>query len=168
LQRRLVNLLISPDEREKIELSGPHNGAYGFRLWRRKRTSWRREAEIFQFDSYARAVVEAAKQVKWLGRALTPLPPADSRLTYHLELLRGQAFQFSAHTEERFGHDDHCCACWMKIAEGEWADLHQGFVTRYQIPDGSGHSQLKWLCEKCFSDLKDPMQWQIRDSGAHI
>jgi hypothetical protein len=168
LQRRLLNLLVSPDESEKIELSGPHNGAYGFRLWRRKGKAWRREAEIFQFDSYARTVVEAAKQVEWLGRALTPPPPADWRLTYHLELLRGQTFQLSVYTEECFGDHDHCSACWAKIAEREWADLHQGFVTKYQIPDGSGHSQWDWLCEKCFSDLKDSMQWQIHESGLQI
>jgi len=158
---RLLNLLVSPDGQEKIELSGPYNGAYGFRFWRRKRKAWRREAEIFQFDSYARAVVEGAKKVDWLGRALTPLPPEDCRLSYHLELLRGQTFQFSVHTEERFGDHHHCSACWAKMADGEWADLRQGFVTRYQIPDGSGHSQWNWLCEKCFSDLKDFMQWQI-------
>jgi hypothetical protein len=168
LNRPVLKLLISADEREKIELSGPHNGAYGFRLWRRKRKAWRREAEIFQFESYARAVVEAAKQVDWLGRALTSLPPADSRLSYHLELLRGQTFQFSVYAEECFGNDDHCSACWAKIAEGDWADLHKGFVTRCQIPDGSGYSQWNWLCEKCFSDLKDSMQWQIRESGTQI
>jgi hypothetical protein len=167
LQRPVFNLVISANEREKIELSGPHNGLYGFRLWRRKRKAWRREAEIFQFDSYARAVVEAAKQVDWLGQALTPPPPADHRLTYHLELLRGHTFQFSAYTEEDFGHDHHCSACWVKIAEGEWADLHQGFVTTYYIPDGSGNSQWNWLCEKCFSDLKDSMQWQVGESGTH-
>src|SRR5258708_34969267 len=96
----LLNLLISPDGREKLELSGPRNGAYGFRLWRRKRKAWRSEVEIFQSDSYARAVVEAAKQVRWLGRALSPLPPGDWRLTYHLELMRGLTFQFSIYTEE--------------------------------------------------------------------
>jgi hypothetical protein len=168
LQLRLFNLLISPNEREKIELSGPHEGAYGFRLWRRKRKVWRRDAEIFQFDTYARAVVEAAKRVDWLGQALTPPLPADSRLTYHLELLRGHTFQFSVYTEACFGDHDHCSACRAKIAEGEWADFHQGYVTRYRIPDGSGHAQWNWLCEKCFSDLKDPMQWQIGESGTHV
>jgi len=166
LPLRLLNRLFSPDEREKIELSGPHDGAYGFRLWRRKRKAWRHEAEIFQFDSYARAVVEAAEQVEWLARALTP---TDSLLSYHLELLRGQTFQFSVYREESFGDDHyHCSACRAKIAEGEWADVHHGFVTRYQIPDGSGHSQWNWLCEKCFTDLKASMQWQICEPGTQI
>jgi hypothetical protein len=134
---------------------------YGFRIWRRKRKVWRQEQETSGFDSYARTVVEAARALDWLGRALSP--DTDSRITYHLELLRGYVFEFSEYCERRFnsGHD-HCSACWRKIAEYSAADVrNEGYVTRYTIPDNSGAWQWNWVCEKCFQDLQAKMNWTV-------
>ena len=163
---RIHKVLVSPDGREKVELFGPHDGLYGFRTWRRDSEAWRLTVENRENDSYPRAVLEAGRQVEWLGRALAP--DRDWRLASHLELLRGHTFDFATYTEQRFGDHDHCSACWVKFAERDWPDTHhQGYVTRDQIPNGSGDSQWNWVCEKCFSDLHAEMQWQVGKGPNH-
>ena len=115
--------------------------------------------ENCDYDSYARAVVEAAKLANWLGKVLAP--ERDSRLTDHLELLRGLTFHFATYTEKPFGDHHHCSACWAKFMERDLPDVqHQGYVTRYDIPNDSGDWQWTWVCEKCFSNLRTEMQWQ--------
>src|SRR5258708_6096562 len=146
-QTAIRRLLASPDGREKVELFGPHKGTYGFRLWQRRRKAWRQAGEICQFENYARAVVEAGRQIAWIGRALGP-EHGDSRLSYHLELLRGYTFQFAVYVEVKYGDDHHhCSACMAKLAEQDWPGAqHEGYVTRYSIPDGSGRAQWNWIC----------------------
>jgi hypothetical protein len=160
-QRPIRNVVVSPNGRERVELSGPQDGVYGFRIWRCKRKIWRKQQETYRFDSYACAVVEAAREIDWLGRALSP--GTDWRITYHLELLRGYAFEFSAYSEQRFGSDHyHCSACWQKIAEYVAADVrHEGYFTRYSIPDNSGASPWNWVCDNCFQDLQAKMNWTV-------
>ena len=154
--------LISPDHRERVELFGSRDRLYGFRISRRESETWQPVAESGGYPSYARAVVEAAKEVGWLGRALAP--EADWRMTYHLELLRGLTFHFATFTKERFGDHDHCSACRAKFMERDLPDVqHQGYVTRYDIPNASGDRQWNWMCEQCFSDLRTEMQWQLED-----
>ena len=150
-ETRIRRTVVSPDGREKVELFGSHQGASGFRLWQRKRKRWRQAGEVLYLMSYARAVYEAGQQVDWLRRALPPL-----------ELLRGYSFRFSAFTEEVYCEHDHCCACWKKFADRDADDVQrQGFVTRYSIPDGSGSTQWNWICENCFLQLRESMQWSV-------
>lgn len=64
---RIHKVFVSPNGREKVELFGPKSGLYGLRLCRRDGDMWRPTIDNCRHDSYARAVVEAAKQVEWLG-----------------------------------------------------------------------------------------------------
>jgi hypothetical protein len=117
-------------------------------------------AETCEYSSYAEALVEAGKQVHWLGRVLAP--EADWRLTYHLELLRGHRFKHERFVENRFGDHDHCSACRAKFMEIDWPGVQRhGYVTRFHIPDGSGDWQWNWICDRCFSDLSQELQWQL-------
>ena len=111
-------LLVRPDNTEKVELFGPDEGLYGFRLWQHKRKAWRHAGESNGFESYAGAVVEAARQIDWIERALSQ--QSDWRHSYQLELLRGLTFQFDLYEEQRYGDHDHCSACSVKLAEHDW------------------------------------------------
>ena len=149
----IQQLIVRPDGREKVEIFGPHEGAYGFRLWQRKRKAWRRALEICRFESYARAVIEAAKHADWLVRAHAH--------SYHLELHRGLRFRFAEYQQE-FGQHDHCLACWATIMWGDPAQVEtEGYVTRYSIPVDTGQFQSHWVCKRCFSALREVMQWSL-------
>lgn len=153
-------LLVRPDNKEKVELFGPDEGLYGFRRWQHKRKAWRRASESNGFESYAGAVVEAAAQINWITRSLTE--QNDWRLSYQLELLRGLTFHFDLHEAQRYGDYDHCSACSVQLAGHDWpAVQHEGYVTRYSIPNGSGGTHWKWICEQCFNDLYETMQWNL-------
>jgi hypothetical protein len=79
-----------------------------------------------------------------------------------MERLRGLSFRLAAYKTEIHGDHDHCSACWQKLMEKEWPGLqHEGYVTRYSIPNGSGDWQWNWVCSKCFSDLRETMQWTV-------
>jgi hypothetical protein len=133
-------VFISPCGREKLELLGPRDGLYGFRLWQRKRNTWRKALELIQFDAYPLAVYHAAQQVNWVGFALAP--GGDPRITYHLELHRGCVFRLADNTEVSFGNHDHCVACWATLSElDEPGVQHRGYVTHYYIPFGDGYWQ---------------------------
>jgi hypothetical protein len=52
---------------------------------------------------------------------------------------------------------DHCAACWAKFAEFEGPDIeHEGYATGDDYPKGACY---EWVCQICFDDLKDDMQW---------
>jgi len=160
-QAAIQRLLLSPDGREKLELFGPHDGVYGFRLWQRKRKAWRRVYDVARFDSYARAVFEAAKHANWLARTLSP---DSGEITYQLEFHRGLTFQAAAYPTE-FGQHDHCLACGATMMWGDPANVEtEGYVTRYFSPTGSGQFQSHWVCKRCFSTLRSVMQWTVKDS----
>src|ERR1700676_658755 len=149
-------LLVRSDNTEKVELFGPDEGLYGFRLWQHKRKAWRHAGESNGFESYARAVIEASRQIDWIGRTLSE--QSDWRLSYQLELLRGLTFQFDLYEEQRYADHDHCSACSVKLAEHDWPGAqHEGYVTRYSIPNGSGKTQFKWICEEGFYELHQIM-----------
>ncbi|MCL4523029.1 MAG: hypothetical protein M1453_05385 [Acidobacteria bacterium] len=48
---------------------------------------------------------------------------------------------------------DHCEACWQTFMEAPSADvISEGYVTT----DG-----YRWICPKCFDELKDAMGWSL-------
>ncbi|MCX6609653.1 MAG: hypothetical protein NTW74_02250 [Acidobacteria bacterium] len=54
---------------------------------------------------------------------------------------------------------DHCSCCWAKFAEWDAPDIqHDGYVTFYKHELGASKH---WICEKCFSDLGEEMQWHL-------
>ena len=150
---RIHKIFVSPDGREEVELFGPKNGLYGFRLWECKRKAWRRITEACQFSCYVSVCYDPGEQIGWL-RCL----PA-----YDLEHLRGLSFAHADYTVIRFGSDhDHCVACPAKFMESGWPnELHVGFVARCPIPHGSGAWAWVWVCEQCFPELRTEMQWQL-------
>jgi hypothetical protein len=153
---RIHKEFVSPDGREKIELFGPKYGLYGFRLWRRKRKAWRHVAEGCQHECYVSLAYEAGERVKWLRHVRS----------YELEHLRGLTFERVVYAEARFGDHDHCSACWAKFMECGWPGvLHIGYVARCPVPYGSGAWKWVWACEKCFSDLRTEMQWQLEETS---
>ena len=158
---RIHKEFVSPNGREKVELFGPRDGLYGFRVWKCQRKAWRRIRETCQLRSYARAVYEATGQTSWLASVLHA--QSDPRLTYHLELLRGYAFRFALYDQERYIDIEYrCSACGNRISGTDSsASLHQGYVTRYCIPDDSGEWQWNWICEKCFCDRRVDLQWCV-------
>lgn len=152
-------VVISPNGREKLELFRSHDGQYGFRVWQRKRKEWRHPEEISHFESYAHALAGAARHINWVPRAFSS--QSDSRLNYHLELLRGHRFTFCEYEEEYNGDHDHCYVCWAKIAAYYWPGLlHEGYMTRSDIPIAPGIYQPRWVCKQCFDDLRETLQWK--------
>ncbi len=52
---------------------------------------------------------------------------------------------------------DHCAACFAKFAEFDGPDIqHVGFATGDDYEKGAGY---EWVCQVCFSDLKDRLGW---------
>ncbi len=58
---------------------------------------------------------------------------------------------------------DHCACCWAKFSELDGPDIqHQGYTTTSQHEHGAGYY---WVCERCFADLRDEMQWRLIPKG---
>jgi hypothetical protein len=59
---------------------------------------------------------------------------------------------------EHWDHD-HCSCCWVKFAEWEGPEIqHSGYTTTDEYEHGAGYH---WVCEECFRDLKDEMNWRL-------
>jgi hypothetical protein len=72
--------------------------------------------------------------------------------------LRGLKLRRSRYAppSERWDHD-HCAACWAKFAEFEGPGiLHEGYTTCEDYKHGAGYD---WVCDRCFSELKEEMGW---------
>jgi len=75
----------------------------------------------------------------------------------HLKGLRLQFCRYKRWSES-WDHD-HCAACWAKFAEFEGLDVqHEGYAT---CSDYSKGAKYDWVCQTCFDDLKDDMQWSV-------
>ena len=164
-KKQTVKVITDDTERRRVNFFQRSNGTFGFEelQFSVKQNFWfssKNESDQ-TFVSYAESLVAAFRNIDWISFALEQ--EGDWRYTYHLELLRGQSFRFCAYQEEQFGNDHHhCSACWQKIAERDWPEVvHQGYVTRYAIPDGSGKWQWNWVCENCYSDLRELLNWQL-------
>jgi|SRR5882762_388595 hypothetical protein len=87
----------------------------------------------------------------------------DWRYSPFLEYHRGLRFQHSPYTSEHRGDDDHCIACWQKLGGSEYPGIqHDGYVTRCDIeyPGEGIVAQNRWVCNVCWTDLCDFMNWQ--------
>ena len=59
---------------------------------------------------------------------------------------------------------DHCAGCWATFSDRDAADvLRAGYTTG---PDYSKGARYEWVCDRCFAELKDEMNWTI--GGATI
>jgi hypothetical protein len=72
--------------------------------------------------------------------------------------LKGLRLQFRRYTRwsENWDHD-HCAACWATFVEFEGPDIqHEGYATRDDYRYGACY---EWVCQTCFDELKDDMEW---------
>src|ERR1700687_476433 len=78
-------------------------------------------------------------------------------LAHHIRgvtLWKSTYIQFSAD----WNHD-HCAGCGARFAEFDGPDiLREGYTTG---PDYKKGARYEWVCEQCFSDLKDEMGWSV-------
>jgi len=67
---------------------------------------------------------------------------------------RGAVLHFRKYTRYREDWDhDHCEGCWAKFMEsGSPEILTEGYVT---------DDNYRWICPKCFQDLKEEMGWKL-------
>lgn len=76
--------------------------------------------------------------------------------------LKGLKLQLRRYTRwnESWDHD-HCAACWAKFAEFDGPNIqHEGYATDDDYPKGACY---EWVCQACFDDLKDDMQWSAAE-----
>ncbi len=53
----------------------------------------------------------------------------------------------------------HCACCWATFADFDGADIqHGGYTTTDACEHGAGYD---WVCDQCFSELKDDMEWRV-------
>jgi hypothetical protein len=137
-----------PNKRHRIEFFQDH-GEWRYQFTDLVKKRWRRTVVPSRFfESYAAALVDAQAASPWIAQTLTPH-------SWHVELLRGHVFSNSEYSED-FGDHDHCTACWKKLMPPDSASSdaeHHGYVTRYEIPDGSKQWQWHWVCSDCFKNL---------------
>jgi len=165
---KVIRTLEDPTAELRVELRQHANNYFSYRLFAREGSRWKPSKACFKFEfsSYAGAFVRAARELPWLANAVGAASN-DSRHAYHLELSRGLAFRFATFSAMDFANDhDHCIACMAKFADFESDGiLHEGFVTKYVIPDGSGHWQWNWVCAACFRDFQESLAWRLEPAG---
>ncbi len=150
---RINRVFISPNGREKVELFGPREGLYGFRLWELKRKAWRQFREVCQFGDYTSAVFEAGEQAEWLR----------FDRSFDLEGSRGLVFKRVNYAEEPWG-EHRCIACWAMMEDLDWSNIqYDGYTARFPIPHAGGKSVSVWICQKCFAERQAEMQWRVED-----
>jgi hypothetical protein len=66
------------------------------------------------------------------------------------------AFQLDAPSQQSPMDHDHCVACWAKFSDSIPGTLHEGYMTGVDHPRGL---RLDWVCDDCFSKLKEELQW---------
>ncbi len=78
--------------------------------------------------------------------------PDDWRRQGQERFLRGRTWSLQKYRPYRDGWEhDHCEFCGVKFSLAE-DDLHKGYVTR---------DNYHWVCEDCFADFRDEMEWQV-------
>ena len=72
--------------------------------------------------------------------------------------LRGQSFRHKKYYQrsETWDHD-HCTACWAKFM------LREGYLTEgYAVTEAYKFgADYEWVCESCFADLSEIMEWKV-------
>ena len=87
----------------------------------------------------------------------------DRRYSKFLEYHRGLHFRHGCYTSEHEGDDDHCIACWQKLAKYGGPEIqHDGYVTPYivEYPREGPVTQYRWVCNACWADFRDFMDWK--------
>ena len=76
----------------------------------------------------------------------------------NVQRLRGQSFRWKDYyrRSESWDHD-HCAACWAKFMLAEGC-LTQGYAVTQECDHGEDY---EWVCDKCFRDLSEIMDWNI-------
>jgi hypothetical protein len=151
-----------PNKRQRVEFFCDGGGGCRYEVFDLVKKRWRRNPNgDGPFDSYAAALIDAHAAHSWISHAITPH-------TWHVELLRGHTFALVDYTEE-YGDHDHCTVCWKKFTppDSSLPEVeHRGYVTRYEIPNGSKAWQWNWVCGECYRELSGSLQWKTRDQTA--
>jgi hypothetical protein len=80
------------------------------------------------------------------------------RLDY-LDALKGLTWWRSTWTRPKPEWDhDHCAACWAKFSDDIPNTQGEGYTTG---PDYRHGARYEWVCEECFSRLKERMDWAV-------
>ena len=152
------HLIQHPDGKRRVEFSRTKDGTWTFALANLRRRRWFHASQPHaEFRSYAAALVEAGRESPWIIEMLN-----QTSCGYDIELHRGLAFRFATYDASIYGDHHHCVACWKTLLppESPWPGAeHEGYVTRYEIPDGSERWQSHWVCTACFSTLRRTMGW---------
>lgn len=168
-KREVVQQVIHPVGLQRIDFVRQRDGRVLVEEWRwsHENESWypAPAEEPLIYDTYAEAFALAAVRLEWLAGVFTE-QPADSRHGYHLELLRGLIFHLAAVEPGLTSDHYHCDAGWAKLlVSGDPDTTVYGYVTRYVIPLSGGKSQWHWVCDQCFTDLRNTLQWTVVDSA---
>jgi len=77
----------------------------------------------------------------------------------YLGALKGLTLWWSAWTRPKpeWNHE-HCAACWAKFSDDIPDTLREGYATGRDYRLGARY---EWVCEECFSKLKDQMNWSV-------
>lgn len=91
--------------------------------------------------------------------SLSADPTSDYRYSSDLERLRGQQFAFTEYREKLFFEPAvSCVACLKPICERTWPHTDQrGWIA--WVPLTSDRTRCVWLCQHCFSDFRDLLEW---------
>jgi len=84
--------------------------------------------------------------------------PDDDWRVHNARHLAGQTLHLRPYKRWSANWDhDHCAACFAKFAEFNGPDIQRvGFATGDGYKKGAGY---EWVCQACFSDLKDRLGW---------
>jgi len=95
---------------------------------------------------------------KWSCPDLIAAAPMDSEHGRESERFGGPSLAPSYFFTTRDVHE------FSRFNVVEWPGVqHEGYVTRYKIPNGSGLWQWNWVCQECFAKLSETMQWRSED-----
>ena len=83
----------------------------------------------------------------------------DWRLVFAVRVT-GRVFRWKAYYQwsEEWDHD-HCAACWGKFRTEE-GYLNVGYAS---VGTNGDRDDLDWVCQKCFDELKGPMNWKLAE-----
>jgi hypothetical protein len=136
--------VLHPNGKYRVELVC-EDQAWSYECWELEAKGWHRlPSRRAAFDSYAAALVSAQRQMPWI---------AVTFKNWHVELLRGSSFRLTTFNDSLHSDHNHCSVCrrkFMSPQSGRDGAEHDGYVTRYEMLDGSKRWQWNWVCTQCF------------------